>query len=315
MDEDRFIIEDTYAKMGAVLSEYDPSKVMVSYSGGSDSDIVMHLLRNSGHNVKSVFYDTGIEYQATKDHIQYMISQGFEIDTIKASIPVPVSNLRYGHPFISKMVSDTISRLQKHGFDFRVEGRKSFQELLLMFPKSKAALRWWCNEFGENSQFNISQHKYLKEFLIEYGLPFKVSGMCCDGAKKKPSKKYFAEKGIDLVIMGIRKSEGGARSSAYKNCYVQESHYPYSMYFPLFWWKNGTKELYESEHNVIHSKCYTEYGLKRTGCAGCPFNKHFDQELESIEKYEPKLTKGISNIFQPSYEWTRKYREYVRSRK
>lgn len=67
---------------------------------------------------------------------------------------------------------------------------------------------------------------------------------------------------------------------------------------------------YEKQRNVIHSKCYTEYGLKRTGCAGCPFGKNFEQELKIIEEYEPKLFKAVNNIFGDSYEYTRKYKEF-----
>ena len=63
---------------------------------------------------------------------------------------------------------------------------------------------------------------------------------------------------------------------------------------------------------ITHSKCYTEYGLKRTGCAGCPFGRDFEQELDVIANYEPKLYKAVNNIFGDSYEYTRKYREFVK---
>ena len=62
------------------------------------------------------------------------------------------------------------------------------------------------------------------------------------------------------------------------------------------------------------TKCYTEYALKRTGCAGCPFGRDFEFELDVLEKYEPKLYKAVCNIFKDSYEYTRKYREYRKLR-
>ena len=52
------------------------------------------------------------------------------------------------------------------------------------------------------------------------------------------------------------------------------------------------------------------YGLKRTGCAGCPFGRDFEFELQVIEKYEPKLFKAVNNIFGQSYEYTRAYRSF-----
>lgn len=55
--------------------------------------------------------------------------------------------------------------------------------------------------------------------------------------------------------------------------------------------------------------------MTRTGCAGCPFGSKFEEELEIIEKYEPKLHKAINNIFKDSYEYTRQYREFKKNYK
>jgi hypothetical protein len=67
--------------------------------------------------------------------------------------------------------------------------------------------------------------------------------------------------------------------------------------------------------DVQHSRCYTEYGLKRTGCVGCPFNPHITEELEIIKEHEPTLYKAVVNIFGKSYEYTKKYREFVKMMK
>ncbi len=64
--------------------------------------------------------------------------------------------------------------------------------------------------------------------------------------------------------------------------------------------------------SLIDEWDYVEYGLKRTGCVGCPFNPRINEELEIIEKYEPKLYTAAVNIFGKSYEYTRKYREFVK---
>lgn len=85
-----FELEDTIAKIKSVLPDYD--KIRIAYSGGSDSDVVLHLIKLAGFNVKAVFYDTGIEWQATKNHVEHVKSLGYEIDTINADRPVPISN-------------------------------------------------------------------------------------------------------------------------------------------------------------------------------------------------------------------------------
>lgn len=147
---------------------------------------------------------------------------------------------------------------------------------------------------------------------------FKISNKCCQYAKKDVAHKILREGicgngllPIDLQIVGIRKAEGGARSTAYKSCF-DENDSGCDNYRPLFWYKDSDKIDYENAYAIEHSSCYTEYGLKRTGCAGCPFGRDFEYELEVIQKYEPKLYKAVNNIFGDSYEYTRKYREFVK---
>ena len=86
-------------------------------------------------------------------------------------------------------------------------------------------------------------------------------------------------------------------------------------YRPVFWYTDADKKVYEENFDIQHSRCYTEYGLKRTGCVDCPFNKHINEELEIIKVNEPELYKAAVNIFGKSYEYTRKYREFVKMMK
>ena len=67
--------------------------------------------------------------------------------------------------------------------------------------------------------------------------------------------------------------------------------------------------------NIAHSDCYKVYGLQRTGCVGCPFARDLEGELEVIEKYEPKLYRAVTNVFSDSYEYRKKYKEFVREMK
>lgn len=112
--------------------------------------------------------------------------------------------------------------------------------------------------------------------------------------------------------MGLGNQRGGARSSAYKNCFTNnEENDDIDEYRPIFWYKDSIKKIYAEHFGVKHSKCYSEYGLKRTGCAGCPFNNEFEEELKIIYDHEPKLFKAVNNIFKDSYEYTRKYKDFV----
>ena len=258
------------------------------------------------NKVDYVWFDTGLEYQATKDHLKYLENKyGIKIIPYKAIKPIPSTCKQYGQPFLSKQVSEMIRRLQSHNFMFE---DKSFEELYKEYPKCKSALEWWCNTKPSKAH-NINQNKWLKEFLIENPPTFQISNVCCKYAKKDVAHKLLDEGEYDLQIVGIRKAEGGVRSTAYKSCFDENGN-GYDNYRPLFWYKNSDKEDYKAVYCIEYSKCYTEYGLTRTGCAGCPFGRDFEFELEIMGKYEPKLFRAVNIIFGSSYEYTRKYREF-----
>jgi 3'-phosphoadenosine 5'-phosphosulfate sulfotransferase (PAPS reductase)/FAD synthetase len=284
-----------------------------SISGGADSDVMLDICWKCDQEgkIEYIWFDTGLEYQATKDHLKFLEQKyGIEIKTYRAIKPIPLTCKQYGQPFLSKYVSDMIQRLQRH--DFKWED-KSYEELCKEYPKCTGALKWWCNANGEGSSFNISRNKWLKEFMVENPPAFKISNKCCKYAKKDAVHKVIKENDYELEITGIRKAEGGLRATSYKSCFDNNDD-SYDKYRPLFWYKDSDKEEYDEHYGIEHSKCYTEYGLTRTGCAGCPFGKDFEFELEVIKKHEPKLYVAVNNIFGDSYAYTRQYKEFCRQK-
>ena len=210
-----------------------------------------------------------------------------------------------------------IDRLQRHNFqwedeplDVLLERYCEWNEKKQDWVGCKGALMWWCNA-NKSPRFCIKFNKWLKEFMIENPPHHKISSKCCKFAKKDVLHKLVTSEGYELNIFGVRKAEGGIRSTSYKSCFDDDQE-ECDNYRPLFWYVNDDKTDYENHYDVTHSKCYTEYGLKRTGCAGCPFGQDFEFELEVIEKYEPKLFRAVNFIFGDSYEYTRKYREFYK---
>lgn len=287
-------------------------KIMVSVSGGSDSDILVDLFERIGYypgQVVYVFFNTGIEMESTLKHLDYLEERyGIKIDRFRPKFPVPAAVKREGVPFLSKMVSMYIGRLQSHGFQWE-DG--SFEKLIAKYPKCKSALKWWCNKWGDGSSFNISRHAGLKEFLIKNPPP-SFSDKCCNLAKKNLAHEAEKIYQPELSVVGVRRQEGGKRAVAFKSCFTPSGSYA-AQFRPIFFWNDTDKDEYEAFCGVVHSDCYTVYGMKRTGCAGCPFNSRWEEELEVIKKHEPKLYKAALNIFGESYEYTRKYRKFKES--
>ena len=318
--EDNYTIITSQRKAERIIMRSNTP--VCSISGGSDSDIMLDLIHSVDPDKKTTYYwiDTGLEYQATKDHLKYLEDRyNIKIVHIKPEKSIPTCVREYGVPFISKYVSEMIGRLQRHNFQWEDE---PLEVLLERYPRCKTALQWWCNAYytDENgvksmSKFSISKNRYLKEFIMSNPPDFPISNKCCYHTKKKASRAFIKETDADLHIMGIRKAEGGVRSINYKSCFTECESSGCSTYRPIFWYLNADKKDYEQQYNIQHSRCYTEYGMRKTGCVGCPYNKHINDELAVIQQYEPKLYTAAVNIFGQSYEYTRQYREFVKAMK
>lgn len=305
--QDDITIVDSFVKANSVINSPLYETILCSISGGSDSDVMLDLISRVDLNkkVKYVWFNTGLEYQATKDHLDYL-EQKYNIEIIRerAIKPIPLTCKEYGQPFLNKHVSDMLYRLQKHGFKWE---NGTLDELLEKYPNCKSALKWWCNA---NTVLNINRNRFLKEFIIANPPNFKISSKCCNYAKKNASKKVIKKYNVDLVVVGLRRAEGGLRSIKYKNCYsIKENQI--DDYRPLFWYKDDNKEIYEKKFNITHSECYTKYGFRRTGCCCCPYGRELEDELEITRIYEPNLYKAVNKVFKESYDYTRKYREFV----
>ena len=297
---------------------YTHNNIAVYISGGADSDIMLKIiqlaLQNKRYdyncNIHYVFFDTGIEMQATKKHLDYLEKEyNITIKRVRAVTPVPLGCKKYGVPFISKYVCEMIERLQRYNFDFANDGNKSYEELIKKYPKCQVATKWISNGNGENSRFNIERIVGLKEHLIQNPPKEKISNKCCKGAKKDVGNKYNIENNIDLSCIGIRKAENGIRSQNISSCFTPKSDKLCDMFRPVFWFTDEAKQQFDDFYNIQHSDAYKLYGLKRTGCAGCPFGSNFEEELKVLEKYEPKLLQAVNNVFGYSYEYTRLYRK------
>ena len=287
-------INSAFRKLHANLM-FRSARAAVSISGGSDSDVMLDMIQalNPAKNYPSakihyVWFNTGIEYTATKEHLGFLEEKyGVTIEQRKAKTPVPLGCKTWGQPFMSKQISQYISRLQAHGFQWEDE---PFEILYARYPNCKAALRWWCNAFGPGSRMNIEKCRLLKEFMIANPPKIGFSDGCCKGAKKDVAHDYIKEIKATINIVGIRKAEGGARATAYNSCFSEPSSKSEAAQFrPLFYFTDTDKELYCQRRGVVHSDLYEKYGFKRTGCACCPFGSRFEMELQAAEQLDPGL--------------------------
>lgn len=87
-------ILDNLIRAWAIINKPIYKKIVCSISGGSDSDIMLDIIWrcDKDNKVDYVWFDTGLEYQATKDHLKYLEDKyGIEIIRQKAIKPIPLA--------------------------------------------------------------------------------------------------------------------------------------------------------------------------------------------------------------------------------
>jgi 3'-phosphoadenosine 5'-phosphosulfate sulfotransferase (PAPS reductase)/FAD synthetase len=310
------------------LTQYP--NTICSYSGGSDSDIMLHLIENVRKTfdlspVRYCFFNTGLEMDAIKRHVHQMANlYDVEIVEYRPKKNIVQSTREYGLPFISKIVSEGLEGIQKKNIpltiaeeynsaDDKAAKRKELKE---RYPKSEATINFLCgcNSAGEprpDIQLVINSSKYLLDFISDNPIPFKVSNKCCDYCKKQVAHK--AQKSFDMIITGERRDEGGMRSVPRKDntsmCFSETADGKYRLR-PLYYVSDADKKWYKEYYKLRYSDAYEVYGLKRTGCCGCSISEKAIEDLEKIRPFEPNLVKAAWNVFGASYNYRRKYNEY-----
>lgn len=305
-------------------------KAICSYSGGADSDILIDLIERTRKYfdlppVKYVFFNTGLEMQATKDHVKRTAKKyGVEIEQHRPKINIVKASRKYGIPFVSKIMSGGLSEWQKKGvplsiaeeYDKAEDKAAMRKELKDRYPGCESLINFLCccNSAGEprpNIQLVINSSKYMRDFVNEYPPDFRISAKCCDYCKKQLA--HSVQKDFEMIITGERRDEGGMRSVPRKDntslCFTETSSGQYRLR-PLYYVSDADKAWYKDYYGIRYSDAYEVYGLTRTGCCGCPISYKAVEDLEKIRPYEPNLVQAAWNIFGKSYEYRAKYNAY-----
>ncbi len=309
-------------------------KAICSYSGGSDSDILVDLIervRMVFHlpAIEYVFFNTGLEMQATRDHVKATAKKyGVEIREVRPKVGIVQAVREHGIPFVSKIMSAGLEGWQKKEIPLSIaeeytqaeDKAAKRQELSERFPKCESIINFLCccNSGGEprpNIQLVINSSKYMRDFIGEYPPDFRISAQCCDFCKKQPAHRV--QKDYEMVVTGERRDEGGMRSVPRKDntalCFTETSEGQYRLR-PLYYVSDADKAWYKEYYGIQYSDAYEVYGLTRTGCCGCPISYKAVEDLEQIRPYEPNVVKAAWNIFGKSYEYRAKYNRYKADR-
>ena len=247
--------------------EHYNGEVYISFSGGKDSTVLLHIARSIYPDIQAIFSNTGLEFP----EIVHFVKSFENVTIIRPEITFKKVIEEKGYPVISKSVSNCI-RLARQNI---ADGKDTLRVRQI-------------RGLEKGSKFN----KGKWEFLLD--APFKISEQCCDELKKKPLKKWEKEN-KKYPITGVMADEGGARKEAYlkTGCNAFNSKNPISK--PMGFWTEQDILKYIVENNISICSIYGEIlqddtgkyyttGERRTGCVWCIFGSHLEKEPNRYQR-------------------------------
>jgi len=252
--------------------------VYVAFSGGKDSTVLLHLVRQMYPEVPAVFAHTGLEYP----EIVAFAGQTKNCTMIRPKMSFREVLQQYGYPVVSKKVARGICQLQNP-----TAKNENIRRLY----------REGVNRFGVATP----SFKIPKKWLSLVDAPFKVSDTCCDAMKKRPIAQY-EKQAKTHPMTGTMASDSQAREKSYlqRGCNSFDTKRPVSN--PLGVWMEQDVLRYLVEKKVPYCSIYGDIveenevlrttGETRTGCVFCMFGIMFDKDrFVRMERTHPQLHK------------------------
>ncbi len=295
------------------VTHFGKDGVYVSFSGGKDSTVLLHLVRELYPDIEAVFVNTGLEYP----EIQKFVKTFDNVTILRPKMRFDEVIKKYGYPVISKEVSDCV--YQGRMTLKRNDGKYTLRLQRLMGTKK--------DKNGNKSIFN--QEKYKPLLYTD----FVCSHYCCNVMKKKPAKIYAQETGKKMITAQMA-SESKLRAQQWmKNgCNGFNMKSPISN--PMSFWTEQDVLQYIKENNIPIASVYGDIvyaedpeqmslddfgydcgrklcttGCNRTGCIFCAFGAHLDKEsrFERLKKTHPRQYEYcigggeyVDGVWQPS---------------
>ena len=151
-------------------------QVCVSFSGGKDSTVLLHIARQMYPDIPAVFSDTGLEYSAIREFVKTWDN----VDIIRPDMNFGQVITTYGYPIIGKEVAEAIyyaRRIRPSGDRERERGLEETQRTprstaerkqgeLLGYRATGRSWNWWGAEGqpypdinSEKQRATLSRHQ------------------------------------------------------------------------------------------------------------------------------------------------------------
>lgn len=271
-------------RKGETCDPFDAERgqVYVSFSGGKDSTVLLHIARQLYSDIEAVFVNTGLEYP----EIQQFVKTFDNVTILRPKMRFDEVLKTYGYPIISKEVSEKVWNSRKGGC--------CRDDFIANTPRERR-----------------NNHRYsMVKWHSLLNVDFEISNLCCHTMKKQPCKQYEKETGKYPIIATMASESRNRMQSWLKSgCNAFDNSRPTSQ--PMSFWTEQDVLQYIKRFNVPIASVYgdivyakdaeqtrfEEFGIDgvgsdklmttgcdRTGCIFCAFGCHLDGEPSRFQR-------------------------------
>lgn len=252
-------------------------QVYVSFSGGKDSTVLLHIARQCFQDIEAVFINTGLEYPELQT-----FAKSFEnVTVVRPEMSFVDVIKHYGYPVLSKEISECL-----------YEGRLALVRDEGAYTYRLKRLRGEiADENGKQSMFNCKKYEPLLY------VDFYIGNRCCRVMKKSPGKRLAKNLG-KKPILATMAVESKLRRQAWltHGCNGFDMEFPTSQ--PMSFWTEQDVLEYIHRYNLPIAPVYGEVvpngngcelcttGCNRTGCIFCAYGAHLNDDDRFIRLRE-----------------------------
>lgn len=282
----------TKARIREWVSHYGEDKVYVSFSGGKDSTVLLHLVREDFPSIEAVFVNTGLEYP----EIQKFVKSFDNVTILRPKMSFVDVIKKYGYPLVSKEVAECV-------FQGKISLKRNDGKYTYRLQKLFGTA---VDKDGRKSLYN---HEKWKSLLY---VDFNIGNGCCGVMKKTPTKAY--ERSTHKVpLIATLAEESALREKAWlrNGCNAFEAKHPCST--PMSFWMEQDVLHYIKQNNISIASVYGKIvpksasdgqmaiddalvdlkctGCERTGCIFCGFGACYEKgegRFERLKRTHPR---------------------------